>query len=132
MDAEPRIRSYYDALEAEDPLGPFFASDDTVVKFGISEALAGGTAVARGLREQTERTTEWSVDSRALRVTERDRCAWFSDEVDLAWRDVTTGDRHAFETRWSGTLERRTDDGRPASDETLVFVGMHVSTARPF
>lgn len=132
MDAETRIGSYYDALEAEEPLGPFFASDDTVVKFGISETLAGGTAVARGLREQTERTTDWSVDSGALRVTDRGRYAWFTDEVGLAWRDVGTDDRHEFETRWSGTLERRTDDGRPASDGTLVFVGMHVSTARPF
>lgn len=132
MDAETRIESYYDALEAEDPLAPFFASDDTVVKFGISEALTGGTAVARGLRDQTDRTTDWSVDGRSLRVTERDRHAWFSDEVALAWRDVTTDERHGFETRWSGTLERRTADGRPGPDGTFVFVGMHVSTARSF
>lgn len=150
MDAETRIEAYYDALEAGDPLVPFFASDDTVVKFGISEVLTGGAAVARGLREQTERTTNWSVDSRSLRITERDRYAWFSDDVGLAWRDLTTGDRHEFETRWSGTLERRTTNDRPASNDrsapddrsasddqpapngTFVFVGMHVSTARSF
>lgn len=57
MDAETRVESYYDALEAAEPLAPFFAADDTVVKFGISEVLTGGTAIERGLREQTERTT---------------------------------------------------------------------------
>ncbi len=124
MNAEARIEEYYRALEAGDPLGPFFADDDAVVKFGISERLVGGDAVRQGLREQTERTTDWTVDSRGLRVTDRGCHAWFSDDVRLSWRDVEAGVRHAFETRWSGTLEARDDDG--------VFVGMHVSTSNPF
>lgn len=124
MDAEARIEEYYRALEAGDPLGPFFADGDDVVKFGISERLVGGTEVRRGLREQTERTDDWRVDSRALRVVDRDCHAWFSDDVVLSWRDVAAETRHRFETRWSGTLEAR--DGDEA------FVGMHVSTARSF
>ena len=125
MDAEARIEEYYRALEAGDPLGPFFAADEGVVKFGISERLVGGDGVRRGLREQTERTDDWDVDSRALRVTDRGCHAWFSDSVILSWRDLETETRHTFETRWSGTLEAR-DDGSP------VFVGMHVSTSNPF
>jgi len=124
MDAEARIREYYRALVAGEPLGPFFADGDDVVKFGISERLVGGDAVRRGLREQTERTDDWDVDSRALRVTGRGCHAWFSDSVSLSWRDVEAGTNHSFETRWSGTLEARDGD--------WVFVGMHVSTARSF
>jgi hypothetical protein len=124
MDAEARIREYYRALEAGDPLGPFFADGDEVVKFGISERLVGGDEIGRGLREQTERTDDWEVDSRALRVTDRGCHAWFTDSVSLSWRDVEERSRHSFETRWSGTLESRDGDG--------VFVGMHVSTAQPF
>ena len=125
MNADARIEAYYDALEAGDPLGRFFADTDGVVKFGISERLVGGAEIRHGLREQTERTAAWSVDSRDLRVTARECHAWFSDEVGLAWRDTETGTRHTFETRWSGTLEARDGDAP-------VFVGMHVSTARQF
>lgn len=132
MDADARIRAYYAALEAGDALAPFFASDDTVVKFGISERLTGGAEVEQGLHEQTERTTDWRVDSRALRTTSRSCHAWFSDDVGLAWRDTVTGETHRFETRWSGTLEARTDADDPDEDGTPVFVGMHVSTARSF
>lgn len=124
MNADARIEAYYDALEAGDPLGRFFADADSVVKFGISERLVGGDEVRRGLREQTERTAAWSVDSRNLRVTARECHAWFSDAVGLAWRDTEMGTRHSFETRWSGTLESTDGEG--------VFVGMHVSTARSF
>ena len=124
MDAEARIREYYDALEAGDPLGPFFADDGGVVKFGISERLVGGDAVRRGLEEQTRRTDGWTVDSRALRVSDRGCHAWFSDDVALSWRDVEAGVERRFETRWSGALEPR--------DGVGVFVGMHVSTSNPF
>ena len=125
MDAKARIEAYYDALEAGDPLGRFFTAGEDVVKFGISERLVGGDEVRYGLREQTERTAEWTVDSRDLRVTARECHAWFSDQVGLAWRDTETGTHHTFETRWSGTLEAR-EGAEP------VFVGMHVSTARQF
>lgn len=125
MDARRRIESYYDALRSGEPLGPYFAEprsgDDALVKFGISERLVGGDEVRGGLRRQTETTTDWAVTSRALRVTERDRHAWFSDDVSMAWTDAGTGERRAFETRWSGALERRDGEWR--------FVGMHVSTA---
>jgi len=124
MDAEARIEEYYGALEAGDPLGPFFADDDAVVKFGISERLVGGDAVRQGLRGQTDRTDDWAVNSRALRVIDRGCHAWFSDDVRLSWRDVEAGVQHEFKTRWSGTLEARGGDG--------VFVGMHVSTSNPF
>ena len=124
MDAEARIREYYDTLEAGDSLGPFFADGNGIVKFGISERLSGGEAVRQGLREQTERTDDWNVDSRALRVNDRGCHAWFSDSVVLSWRDIEEETRHSFETRWSGALESTDGEG--------VFVGMHVSTARSF
>ena len=121
-DAVETIERYYAALRAGDPLPPFFAADDSLVKFGISERLVGGERVAEGLREQTRSTDDWAVESRDLRVTERDRHAWFSDDVRMAWTDTDEGERRDFETRWSGTLEAR--DGR------WLFVGMHVSVAR--
>jgi hypothetical protein len=121
MSAEAAIQAYYDALREGDPLVPFFAGDTETVKFGISETLRGGTAVAEGLREQTETTTDWGVDSRALLVDERGDWAHFADEVFLAWTDTGERIRYEFDTRWSGTLVRRED---------WQFVGMHVSTAR--
>lgn len=119
MSAEDRIRSYYNALRRGDPLAPFFAPDDTLVKFGISERLTGYEEVAAGLRDQTRTTEDWTVDSHRLRTTERGEAAWFSDDVTLAWTDRESGRRYAFDSRWSGTLVRRDGDWR--------FVGMHVS-----
>ena len=125
MDARATIAAYYDALRAGDPLGPYVADerpdDDSFVKFGISERLTGDDEIRRGLRRQTETTTDWTVTSHALRVSERDRCAWFSDDVSMAWTATETGTRHDYRTRWSGTLERTSDGWR--------FVGIHVSTA---
>jgi len=123
MDARTTVESYYEALRSGDPLGPYFADErdgDEFVKFGISEQLVGSDRIRAGLRAQTEITTDWAVESHALRVAERDRTAWFSDEVSMAWTDAGAGIRYEFETRWSGTLERV--DG-------WQFVGMHVSTA---
>jgi hypothetical protein len=121
-DATPRetIERYYDALGAGDPLAPFFADTETTVKFGISETLWGGEAVADGLREQTATTTDWAVDSRSLAVDQHADVAWFADEVGLAWTDAERDVRREFDTRWSGTLERTAG---------WRFVGMHVSTA---
>jgi hypothetical protein len=116
--AEATVREYYAALRAGEPLAPYFASEESLVKVGISERLTGHEEVAAGLREQTRNTEDWTARSRSLRVTERDSHAWFSDQVRMAWTDTRTGDRHAFDSRWSGTLERR--DG-------WRFVGMHVS-----
>ena len=121
MDAAATIRAYYGALRDGDPLPPFFATGEDVVKFGISERLVGSKAVVEGLREQTRTTTDWSIESHTLRVGERDCHAWFTDDVSMAWTDVESDVRHEFETRWSGTLERQ-DDG-------WQFVGMHVSIA---
>jgi len=140
MDAADTIREYYDALRAGDSLGPFFANDsdgdgDEMVKFGISEQLVGADDIVAGLRDQTETTTGWTVESDALRVTERSCHAWFSDEVFMAWSDTERGIRYEFDTRWSGTLERRGPDGHPLTDDKpgehgdWQFVGMHVSTA---
>lgn len=114
------IETYYQHLRDGDPLAPFFDDSETTVKFGISEALWGGPAVADGLREQTATTTDWAVESHGLTVDQRGDVAWFADDVGLAWTDTTSQRRHEFDTRWSGTLERT--DG-------WQFVGMHVSTA---
>lgn len=119
MDAETTVEAYYDALRTGEPLAPFFATEPALVKVGVSERLVGPDAVAAGLREQTATTADWAVTSRDLRVTERERHAWFSDAVDLAWTATDAGERRAFDTRWSGTLEARDGEWR--------FVGMHVS-----
>ena len=122
--AEAAVRNYYDALRGGEPLAPFFADDDLTVKFGISETLRGGEAVSEGLREQTSTTTDWQVDSQSPVVGEREDWAWFTDEVFMAWTDTERRVRYEFDTRWSGTLERREDGWR--------FVSMHVSTAGEF
>lgn len=120
MDAEATVRAYYDALRRGEPLDPFFAEIDGIVKFGISERLTGFEEISEGLREQTRTTDGWTVESDALRVHERDEYAWFSDDVFMAWTNGRI--RYEFDTRWSGTLERHDDEWR--------FVGLHVSTAR--
>jgi hypothetical protein len=131
VSAESRIRAYYDALRDGDPLHSYFAPDDAVVKFGIAEHLDGYDDIEAGLEEQSRTTANWTVESRRLRVTERDRHAWFADLVDLAWTDIERDERFAFDTRWSGTLERerRTRGADETSPGDWRFVGMHVSTA---
>jgi hypothetical protein len=124
MDAEATIREYYDTLRRGEPLYPFFAESDEIVKFGISERLTGYETVAEGLRQQTRITDDWAVESSALRVSEREDSAWFSDDVFMAWTDTERRIRYEFDTRWSGTLSRCDDEWR--------FVGMHVSTTREF
>lgn len=116
--AEETVRSYYDALRNGEPLPPYFADNRETFKFGITERLFGYDEVERALREQTRTTTNWTVESRNLRVTEKEDHAWFRDVVHMAWEDTRKGRSYDFETRWSGTLENR--DG-------WVFVGMHVS-----
>jgi hypothetical protein len=124
MNARTTITDYYESLRTGDQLGPYFADersgDDPFVKFGISERLVGGDQIRAGLQSQTETTTDWAVTSHDLRVTHRDEHAWFSDTVSMAWTATDAERRHEFETRWSGTLEKRATDWK--------FVGMHVST----
>lgn len=127
MTAEQTVLDYYEALRRGEPLYPYFAEHDDVVKFGIGERLTGYDAIAEGLREQARTTDDWHVESRNLRVVEREGYAAFSDDVRMAWRDVETDREYEFDSRWSGTLERR----EPGSDEWL-FAGMHVSTPYPF
>ncbi|WP_207587506.1 nuclear transport factor 2 family protein [Halomontanus rarus] len=139
MSAEETVRDYYDALRNGEALDPFFVDDESAVKFGISESLFGGDEVGDALREQTETTEEWTVESHRLTVEERDELAWFADEVTLEWtvRGDEGGDgngggddeRHHFETRWSGTLARGRggqDRDRTRNSEWL-FHSMHVS-----
>jgi len=119
-DAVDTVRAYYAAVREADPLHPFFADGEDVVKVGIGERLVGADAIEAGLREQTRTTTDWVIESRDLRVTARDRHAWFDDDVFMAWTDTERSIRFEFESRWSGTLER--------TDGAWRFVGMHVST----
>lgn len=140
MNPTATIRAYYEALRSGDPLAPYFLADSSAVKFGITERLIGFEEIAEGLRTQTETTTDWQVESSRLTVGERPDYAWFGDEVSMAWTDVTADERHAYETRWSGTLERvgdsRSDDSsldagneedEGPSGEQWRFVSMHVS-----
>lgn len=126
MNAEATVRAYYDALRAGDPLYPFFAREESTVKFGIGEQLRGFGEIREGLRTQTATTDGWEVDSSQLVVTQKGDHAWFSDRVFMAWNSLERGIRYEFETRWSGTLQRREDDAD--LDTEWRFVGMHVST----
>jgi len=115
------VRAYYRALRRGDPLEPYFVERDDVVKFGVSERLAGYDSVAAGLREQTRTTGDWRVESRRLRTTDRESVAWFTDDVELSWAR-SDGERLSFDTRWSGVLER--------GDGEWQFAQMHVSAPR--
>lgn len=133
MDAESTVLEYYDALRAGEPLHPYFAEEDGAVKFGLSERLDGYEEIENGLRTQTETTTDWTVESHDLVATERERIAWFGDDVRMAWTALEDEDvRHEYSTRWSGCLERHGDGSRASPDGTgdWRFVSMHVSVAR--
>ncbi|MCU4925691.1 nuclear transport factor 2 family protein [Halobacteria archaeon AArc-dxtr1] len=119
--AEKTVREYYEALREGAPLAAFFLEDDATTKFGVSEALYGYEAVASGLREQSETTGEWRVESDRLAVDVRGDCAVVTDRVTLAWTDQSTGIRRRFETRWSGTLVREEDS------DAWLFHTLHVS-----
>lgn len=122
MTVDATIKDYYNALRAGAPLYPFFHPEDTLMKFGISESLAGYEAVKAGLQHQTDTTTDWHVTSHDLHVAKTPRCAWFSDQVTMEWRNTTTDTEHAFDTRWTGTLKPHEDSWK--------FVLLHVSTSR--
>lgn len=122
QDAAEMITAYYEALEASEPLSPFFAESLSTVKVGLSEQLVGYPEVADGLAEQTATTTDWQVSDADPAVTERATFAWFYDHVTLAWTDTTLDTDYAFDTRWTGTLEAN-DDG------SWQFVSLHVSAA---
>lgn len=121
------VCDYYEALRRGEPLAPFFSERATVSKVGVFSRHVGYDAVAEELREQNRTTTDWEVESRDLRVVDRETHAWFDDVVALAWEETSSGRRHAYETRWTGTLEPRGDGD--ADDDDWTFVGMHVSAA---
>lgn len=123
MSAEATVRDYYEALRRGEPLYPYFLEHQDAVKVGVSERLVGYDEIAERLREQSRTTEDWHVRSADLRVVARESHACFGDSVSLRWRDVSTGRERSFDTRWSGTLERRLVDG----DEEWLFAGMHVS-----
>ncbi|WP_049921322.1 hypothetical protein [Halopiger djelfimassiliensis] len=132
--AENVVRDYYGALRRGDPLEPYVLDGESTVKFGIGEALFGSDEIADALREQTETTADWTVESTNLVVDERSSFATFADEVTMAWTDTDTGDRRRFESRWSGTLVPSTGDssGRVSDDSRRewVFASLHVSAPR--
>lgn len=118
MTVEDRIREYYDSLRSGRPLEAY-VRDDAFVKIGVEETLTGPAEIADGLREQRRTTSDWAVDSHELRTDVRGSYALFRDRVTLAWTAEASGDRHTFETRWSGTLVR--------GDADWEFVSIHVS-----
>lgn len=115
------IETYYETLRRGEPLTPFFSEDPQAVKLGIEETLVGYADIADGLSSQTDRTSDWTVESTSLRVIERDAFAWFHDEIRLSWHDKSTGTDESYDTRWTGTLEYRDPVDR------WQFVTLHVS-----
>jgi hypothetical protein len=140
MTAEDAILDYYEALRRGEPLYPYFRETSDAWKAAISTTYEGYDAIAEGLREQSRSTTDWTVESNALAVVERDDWARMTDDVTLAWTRVPDGDdaadgasgtgddeenrdRREHETRWSGVLVEH--------DDEWVFEQLHVSTASP-
>lgn len=121
---EQTVDAYYEALRTGAPLGPFFVESPDVVKFGIGERLTGYAAIADGLQGQTARTRDWTVESEALRVLDRETHAAFSDTVRLSWYDAESYTDHDYETRWSGTLTHT-----PNASREWKLLGLHVSVA---
>lgn len=121
MDAAATVRDYYETLRQGEPLFPYFLDRETTVKFGVGERLTGYDEVEAGLREQTETTTGWEVESSNLLVEQRDDHAWFTDDVFMGWTDTEARVRYEFDTRWSGAMER--------VDGEWQFGTMHVSSA---
>ncbi|WP_276301827.1 nuclear transport factor 2 family protein [Halorussus lipolyticus] len=156
MNPTETVEEYYEALRRGEPLSPYFAEREDAVKFGVSERLAGYEAIAEGLREQTRTTEDWQVESRNLQIavpeSEGDSVAsasvaWFTDDVALSWTELDGSrsadadpaeTRHAFDTRWSGVLERELGErrvpprGRERDDgeePRWRFVQTHVSAS---
>ena len=128
-DSEPvvgAVREYYEALRSGEPLAPFFLENATTAKVGVSERLVGHETVTEALREQTRRTTDWTVESHDLAAGRRGDAGWFADRVAMAWTDGD--DEFAFDTRWTGALVRAVGDPRTRHD--WPFVELHVSAAR--
>ncbi|ELY76263.1 nuclear transport factor 2 family protein [Natrinema pallidum] len=125
--AEAVVRGYSDALRDGDPVTPDFSDADSIVTFGISESLFGGADIAAAREKQTETAEKWVVESQGLVVTDRDECATFADGETMAW--TATGDRHRFDSRWSGTLMERNGVDDPRAN-AWRFVTMHVSAPR--
>jgi hypothetical protein len=125
MTPEETVLDYYEALRRGEPLYPYFVEREATWKAAISTEYSGYDAVSEALREQSRATDEWTVESGALSVTEREGMALFDDAVRLAWTDTRTGERHGFDSRWSGALEPLDGD-----DEEWGFVQMHVSAPR--
>lgn len=122
MTPEETVRDYYEALQRGEPLYPYFVERPEAWKAAISTDYTGYDDISEALREQTRTTDEWSVESEALSVVEREGMALFDDAVRMAWTDSRTGERHGFDSRWSGALEPVDGD-----DEEWGFVQMHVS-----
>jgi hypothetical protein len=130
MNPTETVEEYYEALRRGEPLSSYFVEREDVVKFGVSERLAGYEEVAEGLREQSRTTEDWRVESRRLSIHARESVAWFTDDVALAWTDAD-GDRQSFDTRWSGVLETGdSNDGTDGESDDWRFAQMHVSAPR--
>ena len=112
---KPVVRDYYESLRGGRPLEPYFLPAESTVKIGISEQLYGYDDVAGALAEQTASTDNWTVESTALTVTTHGEYATVADEVTMAWTNTDSGERHRFETRWSGTLVRALDEAATES-----------------
>jgi hypothetical protein len=110
VNATGTVRACYDARRGGDPLGPQFADGEPTVNYGVSGRLVGLDAVRAGPAAQTGTTTDRTVESRALRVTERTDHAWFGDDVRPAWTEVEPGvrtTRRGGAGRSSGRAARR-------------------------
>jgi hypothetical protein len=126
------VEAYYGALREGAPLEPYFVRADDTTKFGISEALFGYDAVAEALENQTQTTTDWTIESERLTVDEHGEYATMAGEVVMAWTELDDGTERRFETRWSGTLVRRdvlNEDAAIDESPAWLFRTMHVSTA---
>ena len=121
MTAAETVHEYFDALVAEDGdrLTALMARAPHFTKIGtdegewvegcdrIAEYFAGGAASTEGLR----------IDTRRLRIEEREGVAWF--RALQAWRLTWSGRDETLQMRLTGVLER--------VDGAWRFVQIHAS-----
>ena len=77
QDAAEMITAYYEALEASEPLSPFFAESLSTVKVGLSEQLVGYPDVADALAEQTATTVVLRIADNGPGVPDSEKEAVF-------------------------------------------------------
>ena len=111
-DVEGLVRDYYRALEGNQPLAGFYATDAEAGAFGPpvkvgtgdAEVFVGYQAIAGELERGAATFARNRLGSRALLAHRRGDLGWFFDQV--WWAGEADGQPFASLTRWTGVCVR--------------------------